>query len=219
MEHGTTLAMNDRIFTDRSVTVLLFSNLLTLVLAVWQHWNVAELLWIYWGQSVIIGWFNVQRILGLERFSTSGFRINDKPVQPTRATQRQTALFFALHYGIFHFGYLVFLLDDARIHGAMALLSVALCILVFYFNHRFSWRYHRAREAQGVPNIGHIMFFPYVRIIPMHLTILLGGLVSGGSLFALVLFLLLKTVADVAMHVIEHAMARGDLRRASHRLP
>jgi hypothetical protein len=219
MQHGSTLALNESLSRDRSVTWLLLSNLLTLVLAVWQHWDVAELLWIYWGQSVIIGYFNVHRILGLGHFSTEGFQINNRPVKPTRATQRQTALFFALHYGIFHVGYLVFLLDDARIGGGFARVSVALCILVFYFTHRFSWRYHQMREAGRVPNIGHIMFFPYVRIIPMHLTILLGGLVSGSNPVALALFLLLKTGADIAMHVIQHAMARGDLRRASRRLP
>ena len=219
MEYGSTLVTSGKYVIDRSVTWLLFSNLVTLVLAVWQHWNVSELLWIYGGQSVIIGWFNVHRILGLKRFSTEGFRINNRPVQPTRATRRQVALFFALHYGVFHFGYLVFLFSDARMHGALPVLGVVFCILVFYFNHRFSWRYNREREAGRVPNIGNIMFFPYLRIIPMHLIIVLGGLLAGNSVIALVVFLLLKTMADVAMHIIEHAMARGDARRASRKLP
>ncbi|MGB5540411.1 MAG: DUF6498-containing protein [Gammaproteobacteria bacterium] len=157
---------------------------MTLVLALLQHWNLSGVLWIYWGQSVIIGWFNVHRILGLKRFSTEGFRINNRPVQPTRATRRQTAVFFALHYGIFHIGYLVFLLDDAHLEGDVALLGVVLCILVFYVNHRFSWRYHRAREAERVPNIGSIMFFPYLRIIPMHLIIVLGSQLTGSSVMA-----------------------------------
>ncbi|MGD2112155.1 MAG: DUF6498-containing protein [Gammaproteobacteria bacterium] len=218
MEYGNTLAQSAGINADRSVTRLLYSNLFTLVLAVWQGWEVSELLWIYWGQSVVIGWFNVQQILGLERFTTRGLRINNRPVAPTRATQRQVALLFGLHYGIFHFGYLVFLLDDAHIGNGVARVSVALCILVFYFNHRFSWHHYRVREAGRVPNLGHVMFFPYVRIIPMHLTILPGGVYAGSNGPALVLFLLLKTAADVAMHVIEHAMIQG-ARRTARRLP
>jgi len=219
MEYGSTLDLTGKMYTDRSVTWLLFSNLVTLALALVQHWNVSELLWIYWGQSVIIGWFNVHRILGLKRFSTEGFRINNRAVQPTRATRRQTAAFFALHYGMFHFGYLVFLFSDARMHGGVPVFAVALCILVFYFSHRFSWHYNREREAGRVPNIGNIMFFPYLRIIPMHLIIVLGGLYAGNGVMALVVFLLLKTAADVAMHIIGHAMARGDRLRASRKLP
>jgi len=45
------------------------------------------------------------------------------------------------------------------------------------------------------------MFFPYARIIPMHLTIIFGMLLGKG---AIVLFLTLKTLADMIMHVLEH---------------
>jgi hypothetical protein len=47
------------------------------------------------------------------------------------------------------------------------------------------------------------MFLPYVRILPMHLTIVFGGLLFGGTL-ALLLFGVLKTAADAAMHSLEH---------------
>ena len=35
----------------------------------------------------------------------------------------------------------------------------------------------------------------------------------------MIVFLLLKTVADAAMHVVEHRMARAAARRATRRLP
>ena len=46
--------------------------------------------------------------------------------------------------------------------------------------------------------------FPYARIIPMHLTILLGSYFVGGAEGTLIIFLALKTLADVLMHMIEH---------------
>ena len=52
-----------------------------------------------------------------------------------------------------------------------------------------------------------LMSRPYARIIPMHLTIILGGffLMSGiVNVFVLVLFLVLKTGADLKMHFSEH---------------
>jgi len=200
---------------DRPVVFLLLSNLLTIVLAVVQQWDVYTLMWIYWGQSVVIGYFNVHRILDLREFSTEGFRINNRAVAPTRKTQRQTAAFFAVHYGFFHLFYLVFLVTHPGPRGVFTIAGIVLCILAFYFNHRFSYYYNRERELEGVPNIGNIMFFPYARILPMHLTIILGGLSHGDNRLALLIFLLLKSAADVVMHLVEHAMARSRAKRTS----
>jgi hypothetical protein len=49
------------------------------------------------------------------------------------------------------------------------------------------------------------MFFPYGRIIPMHFTIIFGGWFGAESTGALLIFLVLKTLADVIMHMAEHA--------------
>jgi hypothetical protein len=219
MDTSATLGLTRQLYSDRSVTALLLSNFVTIVLAVYQQWDVHVLMWIYWGQSVVIGYFNVHRILDLQEFSTKNFRINGKAVEPTRGTQRQVAGFFALHYGFFHFAYMIFLATETGTTGAFPLFSVMLCIAVFYINHRFSYRYNRAGEQARVPNIGSIMFFPYVRIIPMHLMIITAGTFFGIGQGPLLAFLLLKTGADVAMHVIEHAMARGDVKRAQGRSP
>ena len=215
MERTESINLTRHAGTDRSMVALLLSNLVTIVLAVYQHWDVFVLMWIYWGQSVIIGYFNVRRIMDLKEFSTDGFRINNRAVKPTPETQRQTAIFFALHYGIFHLGYLVFLSVDTKVAGGFPLFYVLLCIGVFYLNHRFSYRYNREQEQDRVPNIGTIMFFPYIRIIPMHLMIVAGVSVFGGSTGALIIFLLLKTAADAAMHFVEHAMARAATRQTT----
>jgi hypothetical protein len=59
-------------------------------------------------------------------------------------------------------------------------------------------------------DIGKIMFFPYMRIAPMRLTMLFGGFPAllMRSQFAkpaaLVLSLCIKTAADAGMHIIEH---------------
>jgi hypothetical protein len=219
MSIGESASASRQWLSDRSVVALLGSNLFTIVLALVQQWDVGELMWIYWGQSVVIGYFNVHRILDLGQFSTEGFRINGKPVEPTPKTQRETALFFAMHYGFFHFGYLVFLFAETDVGGRLPWIGIAVCILAFYLNHRYSYHYNRDLEQDRVPNIGSIMFYPYVRIIPMHLMIVSGSQFMGDSRVALLIFLLLKTAADVAMHVIEHAMARSAARRAREQLP
>ena len=190
---------------SRPLLLLLASNLLTIVLALVQHWDVAVLMWIYWGQSLVIGYYNVHRILGLERFSTRGFRINHRPVAPTRRTQRQTAGFFTLHYGLFHLFYGLFMVNDAALGNDVSLFMVMVCIVAFWLNHGYSYRHTRARDRERVPNIGSIMFFPYLRIVPMHLMILFGHAFMDNGPLALLFFLLLKTAADAAMHVVGHA--------------
>ena len=206
VENHDAIKPGGRSRVDRSVMFLLFTNLATIVWAVLEQWNVSDLLWIYWGQSVIIGWFNVHRIVDLERFSTDGLRINHKPVPVTCETQRCTAVFFAMHYGMFHLVYGVFLLTTFRIQPGIPLSGILLCILAFYINHRFSYHDNLKREVDGVPNIGTLMFFPYARILPMQLMVLLGSYIAGNHSNELVFFLLLKAATDVAMHFIEHTL-------------
>jgi hypothetical protein len=210
-----------QLLSDTSSASLLFSNLLTIVLAVVQGWRLADVMWVYWGQSVVIGYFNWRRIRALQRFSTDGFTVNDHPVDPTPATKRQVALFFAVHYGFFHFVYLVFLLsfpfDTQRSvipHSPFPgqadtprpdVLGIAVCTLAFAVNHAFSYRHNLESDLRRVPNIGTVMFFPYARILPMHLTLILGGFFGAvSSVLPLVVFLVLKTLADLIMHLVEH---------------
>src|SRR5207249_7928091 len=89
------------------VLAVVATNLVAIAIAWWQHWPLVTLLWPYWMQSVIIGWYSRQRILALREFSlegTSGFD-HGSP----EATKRRTARFFTLHYGVFHLIYALFL--------------------------------------------------------------------------------------------------------------
>jgi hypothetical protein len=188
-----------------SVYALLITNLLTIVFAVYQGWSVREVMLIYWSQSVVIGFFNVKRMLALTEFSTDGVTMNNRAVDPTPGTKRSMALFFALHYGMFHAVYLVFLIVDSQALRSISVVPLLLCVVAFIINHGYSYSSNLERDLARKPNIGTIMFFPYARILPMHLTIIFGGAMAGASTFSLVLFLLLKTLADVIMHVVEHS--------------
>jgi hypothetical protein len=194
---------------DPSILGILASNVVTLGVAIWQHWPMVLLLWPYWLQSLVIGWYSRRRILALDTFSTEGFKINGKAVEPTEETKRFTANFFAIHYGFFHVGYMVFLLaisfvgnfgrpPDAGDWGLIGLLGLS-----FFLSHRGSHRRNLAADNRSERNIGSLMFLPYARVFPMHIAIIVGCMLGGGPA-ALLLFTALKIVADVAMHVIEH---------------
>lgn len=201
---------------DPSLWFLLLSNLATIFFATKENWNLSTIMWVYWFQSITIGFFNFIRILQLKEFSTEGFKINGQPAQPTQSIKIFTAFFFLFHYGFFHFVYMIFLLTGTftKAYGNtpnfIELKYIFLTALLFFVNHLFSYNYNRPKDTKK-QNIGSLMFYPYARIIPMHLTIIFGSVFVG----ALPLFLVLKTFADGIMHVVEHNVFRnGELQKA-----
>jgi len=196
--------------SDHSTLFLLFANFIMIFFAIYENWNLLTIMFIYWCQSVIIGVFTFFKILNLKNFSTEGMRFSNGPALPTTGTKIGMAFFFLFHYGFFHFGYFFFLIAnpffDISSQTSFTGLTILIVIVVFFINHLFSFLYNREKDANKKQNIGKVMMFPYIRIIPMHLTIIFGSffIMAGSPQISLILFLILKTIADVAMHIIEH---------------
>lgn len=205
---------------DPSVWLLLASNLLTIYFAATGGISLIIVLWIYWFQSVIIGIFNFVRILELKDFSTKDGRIGGKTLEPSSGLKIGMAFFFAFHYGFFHIGYFMFLIFGLPMAALLAKFDgtpadtemfvsagpwvVLIAAGAFFVNHLFSYLYNRKKEIKG-QNLGTVMTYPYLRILPMHLICVFGLFTSGG----LMIFLVLKTIADVVMHTIEHRKFRA----------
>lgn len=193
-------------WNDKSLWLLIFSNAITILFAVKGGWNLSTVAWIYWFQSVVIGIFNFIRIIELKEFSVEGLKVNGQEVEPTRSTKNSTAFFFLFHYGFFHVVYAFFIaggiFSRANWNGSdfVDLKYVFMVALLFFLNHLFSYVYNKPTYTNKI-NLGSMMSYPYARIIPMHLIMVL---VFYFSSTALVLFLILKTLADVAMHIMEH---------------
>lgn len=199
---------------DPTLFSLILSNLITIGFAFALNLDIMTILWVYWCQSVIIGLFNFFRILSLKNFSSRGLKVNGRGVETTSAIKVMLAFFFAFHYGFFHLIYAFFLgaftfanMTGTTLLSASAFGYIGFMAFIFFANHLFSFLYNLKKDV-GKQNIGRVMAYPYARIIPMHLTIIFGGmfLVTGaGGPIVLVFFLGLKTLADVAMHFSEHS--------------
>ena len=199
---------------NTSARNLLLSNAATLAAAVAFDWDVGWLLWPYWLQSVVIGWYARERMLTLQRFSTEGFTSNGKRVPEDDSGKRSTANFFALHYGFFHAGYLVFLWQEHRPHAGWDWLVLLGCGASFALSQRETYATQHAADLRGRPNLGALMFTPYLRVVPMHLAIIAGSAVGGGS-GMLVFFTLLKTASDLGLDAIDRRMALKSADKAA----
>jgi len=151
-----------------------------------------SIIWLYWCQSVLIGVFNFFDMITLKNVDVSNMTINN---QPATAKQAKGCLpiFFLFHYGIFHIVYFVFLLVDFKLSDTnftylkWALGGVFLQQVIHFTQSKIKY--------SSLPrNIGSMFFIPYLRIVPMHLTILLPKFLGWTPALT---FLILKTVFDV----------------------
>lgn len=184
---------------------LILANGATLVAALVFDWAPAWLLWPYWIQSVVIGWYARKRMLNLAQFSTEGFTSNDQPVPENDEGKRSTAGFFVLHYGAFHAAYLIFLLKEHRVSGAWDILVLLACGVSFVLSQRQTYAAQHAADLNGKPNLGRLMFTPYLRVLPMHLGILFGAKLDGGA-GLLILFTVLKTLSDIGLDALDRKL-------------
>lgn len=206
------------------VVSLVTANLLTIALAILGNWDLATVMFIYWTQSIIIGLFTAISLLttGMARKWPSA-STGDPTKDTLTALDRIGSIvariglsgFFVIHYGIFHAAYYEFIIESG-LFGQVNLNEPGLWLScgIFFANHLYSfiahWNTHILEEGGG----GDDFFAPYHRIIPMHVTIIFGSMLifalqeAGipSTMPVLVLFLLLKTYADVATHLGKHSI-------------
>jgi hypothetical protein len=205
-----------RFFQDPAFYSLTIVNLLSIVLAVYEQWSLFTPLFIYIIQSLTLGLINFLRIISLKEFSTKGFSISGgRAILPNEQTKWYTAKFFLLHYGGFHAFYIFFLImfmgENETIANLVDWRWVFFTSLFFVLNH--AWSFYLERQQAPVKlNIGNLMFYPYARVVPMHLTILIGLGITGGQVttFALIFFMILKTFADLLTHILEKNVLQTD---------
>lgn len=187
------------IVKTRSFWMLLGINVALVVYYLHYHTGLKTLLWIYWCQSALIGLFNFLALVTMESVQPGSITINDQPVKSAGQARGCLGGFFALHYGIFHFVYLIFLFTitdpNERLDFGLFEASVGAFFLDQLWNFIQLKRWGRTHAT----NAGVMFFLPYARILPMHLTILLPKFLGLG---AMAVFLPLKVFADMLMFVL-----------------
>lgn len=204
------------------VVSLIIANAVTILLAVIGHWDVLTVIFIFWLQSLIIGFFSAVSLLfadtaliaaemGKAESEDGKSRVMGRG--RIRVFKIAVALFFCIHYGIFHlFYYLAFFSGGSFSLSDATGTAVLIPLVFFVFHHLFSLLWSWRATPKGGQFMADSILLPYNRIVPMHLTMFFGfGITSLFSAFGfetllpvLVVFLVLKTYMDIRMHIVLH---------------
>lgn len=201
-----------------SLAALVLANLLPLGLVAAGVWEVAEVVFFYWCENLVVGAYNLLRILSAASLEM-GARLF-------------LGAFFTVHYGMFCMGHMVFLVDvfgypglapgQPAPGGGFAPFDViaepgllvpprsSWPLLALVASHGFSFVVHYLRGGERLTATeGTLMGRPYGRIAVMHLWLFAGGFLIQhwhAPLAALLVLVLLKAAIDGGSHAYLHRL-------------
>src|SRR3712207_3396731 len=195
-----------------SVLFLIAVNMVPLFGVLFLGWSLFSIMFLYWIENGIIGFFNIFKI-ALARVPSSDFTINGRPVSPSNKEIR--IVFFILHYGLFWTVHGVFVFTffgmSSEPFGSAGLRGVAIAAAALFLSHGVSFFVNfLGKEEYLTVSPDQQMMEPYSRVVVLHVTILAGGFLAdslGAPLAALVLLIVLKTAIDLLAHLREHRKA------------
>jgi len=191
-----------------SQVALVLANAVPLVGVLLLGWTVFPLLLLYWLENVVVGAFNVLKMLLA------------KPAEPVYWAGKLFLIpFFIVHFGGFTFvhGVLVVAFFGPKgiqpfdlltaVPAAIRANELGWGLLSLIASHGFSfyWNYVKNGEYQRA-SLQALMGQPYGRVIVLHLTVLFGGwivMLLGSPVGALLVLVALKTAADWRGHRAE----------------
>lgn len=191
-----------------SQVALVLANAVPLVGVLLLGWTVFPLLLLYWLENVVVGAFNVLKMLLA------------KPAEPVYWAGKLFLIpFFIVHFGGFTFvhGVLVVAFFGPKgiqpfdlltaVPAAIRANELGWGLLSLIASHGFSfyWNYVKNGEYQRA-SLQALMGQPYGRVMVLHLTVLFGGwivMLLGSPVGALLVLVALKTAADWRGHRAE----------------
>lgn len=215
-----------------AIALLVGVNLIPLAGALFWGWDVFTLLILYWLENGIVGVFNVLKMALAQGpvDSRAG-----APEMPSAARKATLIPFFIVHYGIFWVVHGVFVMSLPAIIGlgfgaqtppilpdgsfigfeedvvGPRLDLVAWGAIGLAISHGVSFLLnYMGRGEYRTASIGLLMFTPYIRLVALHITIIVGAMLSirlGSPIGAMIVLVAIKIAIDLALHIREHRKA------------
>lgn len=205
---------------DTSGMVLIISNIVVILIAFIQNWSFTDIFFAYFFQGIIIGFFFFLKLIFYKKIDYNG-----KNIPLSGKIVYAVFLFFIL--GFFYslyFNFVFMLILLPKLFNGGILPNPWLPALLFFISHLFSFIYNYKKESQEKHGLFRFSIGIIMRIFPMHLAIIFGGVVlvfwgfisillSNGKIplfipllekIVLVFFMGIKTFYDYKLHTSEH---------------
>jgi hypothetical protein len=214
-----------------AIITLLFNNLVPLLGVLYWGWDLYSVILIYWLENGVIGFYNVLKMVMAqgkapltEKDLALAQHIGLQTAQTLHRITRYIMIpFFLIHYGMFWLGHGVFVqafFGSFLSSGAFFSLAAtpfmqqwlpvgalgALTTMLVSHGSSFVRNYIGHGEYL-VTTPEKLMSQPYARVVVLHITILVGGILVmglGEPLYALLLLIVLKSGVDLFAHLREH---------------
>jgi hypothetical protein len=193
-----------------TAVVLIAANLVPLVGVLFFGWSVFATLLLFWAENVIVGAFNILRMLVADP---------DNPL--AWASKVFMVPFFTFHYGMFVTVHGIFVLQlfggihargfptPATFWNAVQGAGIAPAVWGLALSHAVSFAFNYIGAGQyKIASLPMLMSRPYGRVMILHVVILVGGflvMALGSPTLPLALLVVLKTALDLRGHLREHA--------------
>ena len=196
-----------------SVVALILANLVPVAGVICFGWEVFPLMFLFWSENVIVGVFNVLRMI-----FAMFFKVGVLPMIP----------FFCVHYGLFTYVHGVFVValfgGGINQHGGFP--SPEMFWQIMRENH-LSWAVLGLAVSRGISfatnyvgqgefrriTPGQLMAQPYGRIVVLHVALLGGAFLIQAlhsPMFGLLVLVALKIILDLAGHLRERSKFSTD---------
>lgn len=212
-----------------SFIFIIGANSIPVIGVIFLNWNPYMILFIYWGESIIIGIFNLLKMfisgsIQNGHFSPSGF-----------AGAAGLCVFFTVHYGMFMFVHGIFLVVFMMLSISMSigggggdidpfsfvssiypvgmtkaefLESEFSAVIALFLSHLIAFYLYFIKPGEYNHTTAEVyMMRPYKKIVIMHLTIIFGAFalfISGfKSAVFIIIWIGLKILFDLKIHIGE----------------
>lgn len=197
---------------------LIFANLISIGFAIYGHWQLAEVILLFWAQNIIIGIFSVYKLYVAKNIIYTGKGISE-------TDKKSLALSFGIPFFIFNLFYLPFFYQFMDLVHTFSIILIPLA--VFALSHLISFLINFNKDSLVPIQYKQFTVAVFIRIFPIHFFIIFGGALIALSYMglvalwmltgygigneqiiitcALVLFMLFKTFFEVVAHIISHA--------------
>lgn len=198
-ESNNNIKSEQHFYSDLSFWSLLIANIITIIWALKEGWSLGVMIWVYFSQNIILGFFWPAKVL-----TATGDSSYTKKVWSVAA--------FLPHYLILHFTCATALYSFLGKELIANFNYILIMAGIFLLSEIVSYFVGYSSNRTCPLSLAKVQLFPYARVLPMHF-IMVGGFIletkGTSSLLIVTAFLLLKALADVSMYMVERSSVFG----------